>query len=335
MQLVLALEHWHRCSIRVISRADAAYPRRLKKSLGHRSPSLLYFCGNEDLLHGGGLAVVGSRKVDDQLLDYTRNVGALAAAAGYTIVSGGAKGVDQASMQGAAADGGQVLGVLANNLERAMIQQDNRQGLMQQRLLLCSPFDPAARFLAWRAMDRNKLIYALSDAALVVQSDVGEGGTWNGAREQLRKFHCVPVYTRTAGSPSRGLDAWRELGALRWPEPRDAEAFRAVMEAAAEPVVADVPEPQRESGQQHVEPARSESPESALAAELLDKVAELLRRLPPNESLSAASVAGLLRVENSQAKSWLEQLVEAGKLIKTSRPVRYQRQAPRPQNSLL
>ena len=43
MQLAMALEHWQRYSIQVISRADAHYPRRLKKSLGHQSPSLLYF----------------------------------------------------------------------------------------------------------------------------------------------------------------------------------------------------------------------------------------------------------------------------------------------------
>ena len=216
MQLGLALEHWQQRSIQVISRADDMYPQRLKKTLRHLAPALLYVCGDIALLQRGGLAVVGSRRVDAALLEYTRNVGEIAAGADCTIVSGGAKGVDQAAMQGAAAAGGRVIGVVANNLEAGVMR--NRNDLLQGRLLLCSPFDPAVRFEVWRAMDRNKLIYALSDIALVVESDVEKGGTWQGAVEQIQKLKVVPVYTRTSGPNSRGLKALRRLGAQSWPE---------------------------------------------------------------------------------------------------------------------
>ncbi len=330
MQLGMALEHWQRCSIQVISRADADYPRRLKKSLGQRSPPLLYFCGNADLLQSGGLAVVGSRRVDEGLLTYTHNVGALAAAAGCTIVSGGAKGVDQASMQGAASAGGRVVGVLANNLERAVLQRDNRNALIRQELLLCSPFDPAATFKAWRAMDRNKLIYAMSDAALVVQADIGKGGTWSGAKEQIQKFHCVPVYTRTSGPRSRGLEALRDLGAYSWPEPDDVDGFRSVMESIPETAsqngssvgLSVLPV---ESGQQREDSPLSDPAGEAWADELWEKVSELILCLLEHESLSAEVVAKKLKVAPGQVRSWLTQLVEADKLVRTSRPVRYQR----------
>lgn len=43
-------------------------------------------------------------------------------------------------------------------------------------------------------MQRNKLIYALADASLVVSSDLNKGGTWAGAVEQLDKLKFVPVY---------------------------------------------------------------------------------------------------------------------------------------------
>ncbi len=216
MQLGLALEHWQQRSIQVISRADDMYPHRLKRTLQHQAPALFYVCGDIALLQGGGLAVVGSRHVDVDLLDYTRNVGEIAASADCTIVSGAAKGIDQAAMQGAAAAGGRVIGVVANNLEATVMR--NRGDILQGRLLLCSPFDPAVRFEVWRAMDRNKLIYALSDIALVVESDLEKGGTWQGAVEQIQKLKVVPVYTRTSGPDSRGLEALRRLGAHSWPE---------------------------------------------------------------------------------------------------------------------
>ena len=171
---------------------------------------------------------MGSRNASADLLAYSRNVGELAAAAKFTIVSGGARGVDQASMQGAALSGGRVIGVLANDLEKAVTHRDYRNALMDQELLLCSPYDPASRFQAWRAMDRNKLIYALSDAALVVQSEKGKGGTWNGAKDQIQKLQYVPLYVRSKGPNSIGLDALRDLGAFNWPEPYDADAFRSL-----------------------------------------------------------------------------------------------------------
>jgi DNA processing protein len=81
-------------------------------------------------------------------------------------------------------------------------------------------------------MRRNKLIYALADAALVVNSDFEKGGTWAGATEQLDRLRMVPVYVRSTGANSPGIDALRRKGASDWPEPRDAEAFNAVFDGA-------------------------------------------------------------------------------------------------------
>ena len=43
-------------------------------------------------------------------------------------------------------------------------------------------------------MERNKYIYAQSDATVVVHSDMEKGGTWAGALECL-KHHWATVYT--------------------------------------------------------------------------------------------------------------------------------------------
>ena len=114
------IERWQARAIWVVSRADAEYPRRLKTRLREDAPAVLYGCGDMALLETGGLAVVGSRHVDDALIDYTMAVGRLAARAGRTLVSGGAKGIDQAAMRGALEGGGKVCGVLADSLEKML-----------------------------------------------------------------------------------------------------------------------------------------------------------------------------------------------------------------------
>lgn len=155
-----------------------------------------------------------------------------------TLVSGGARGIDQAAMRGTLEAGGTVAGVLADSLERAALNREHRSFLMDGKLVLVSPFDPMAGFNVGNAMQRNKLIYALADAALVVSSDYEKGGTWAGAVEQLEKLRLVPVYVRSNGENSKGLEALRRKGALSWPDPGTPEALAETLAAEALPRLA-------------------------------------------------------------------------------------------------
>lgn len=231
-QLAQAVDRWQSRSVWVLSRADEVYPRRFKARLREDAPPVIYGSGERGLFDRSGLAVVGSRNADGGLLEYARNVGGLAARAGRMLMSGGARGIDQAAMQGAMEGGGAVCGVLADSLERAVLNRSHREGLAEGRLVLVSPYDPAAGFNVGNAMQRNKLIYALADVALIVSSDLEKGGTWQGAAEQLQKYRQVPVYVRAAGESSPGLDALRKMGALAWPEPGDPEGLEAVFRRA-------------------------------------------------------------------------------------------------------
>lgn len=226
------IERWQARAIWVVSRADAEYPRRLKARLREDAPAVLYGCGDMALLETGGLAVVGSRHVDDALIDYTMAVGRLAARAGRTLVSGGAKGIDQAAMRGALEGGGKVCGVLADSLEKTTMNREQRNLLLNGQLVLISPYDPSAGFNVGNAMQRNKLIYALADTSLVVSSDLNKGGTWAGAVEQLDKLKFVPVFIRSTGESSAGLDGLRKKGALPWPNPKDVDSFEGVFNVA-------------------------------------------------------------------------------------------------------
>lgn len=226
------IERWQTRAIWVVSRADPDYPHRLKARLREDSPAVIYGCGDMSLLQSGGLAVVGSRHVDESLADYTMAVGHLAARARRTLVSGGARGIDQAAMRGALEAGGKVSGVLADSLEKTAMNREHRNMLLDGRLVLISPYDPSAGFNVGNAMQRNKLIYALADASLVVSSDLNKGGTWSGAVEQLDKLKFVPVYVRSTGERSPGLDALRNKGALPWPNPSNVDEFESVFDVS-------------------------------------------------------------------------------------------------------
>ncbi len=337
-----AVDRWNARTIWVISRADASYPKRLKTRLKEGAPPVLYGCGDRALLEKGGLAVVGSRHVDEELIRFTENVGRLAAEARRMIVSGGAKGIDRAAMKGALVAGGNVAGVIADSLERAALALDNREPLMDRRLVLVSPYDPAAGFNVGHAMQRNKLIYALADAAFVVNSDFEKGGTWAGAIEQLDLLRFVPLFVRNGANIPKGNSALLKRGARTWPNPQSSDELGAALVTAAESVSAEpkqdtLPLVVREEATAYDStPAANPTKEIAERAELptdvkpspgeelLKAVREILRR-ELVEAHTEEVVASLLAVTKSQAKAWLVRLVADGALEKISKPkpVRY------------
>jgi predicted Rossmann fold nucleotide-binding protein DprA/Smf involved in DNA uptake len=334
-----AVDRWNARSIWIVSRADSGYPRRLKARLKEDAPPVLYGCGDAALLDAGGLAVVGSRHVDDELIAYTENIGRLVAEARRALISGAAKGIDRAAMHGALETGGTVVGVMSDSLERGALAKDNREPLMDHKLVLISPYDAAAGFNVGHAMQRNKVIYALADAALVVTSDFEKGGTWAGAIEQLEKLRFVPVFARNNANAGKGIPALLQHGAMPWPNPRSPDELSEVFSMAAAALVAaptqetlslDLREKASPYGNQHLETPSTVSPAEAGLAQpkltpaeaLYGSVREILKRElaePKNE----IQVAELLSVSKAQAKTWLTRLVADGILGKVSKPLRY------------
>ncbi len=98
--LALALEKWQRAGLWFLIRSNEDYPNRLKQHLKTDSPPLLFGCGNSHLLNKGGIAVVGSRDATEADLQFASSLGNDAAAQGYSIVSGGARGIDEQQCRG-------------------------------------------------------------------------------------------------------------------------------------------------------------------------------------------------------------------------------------------
>ncbi|HEX4953660.1 MAG TPA: DNA-processing protein DprA [Thermoanaerobaculia bacterium] len=216
LALALTLERWQRAGIWVLIRSDADYPGRLKKRLRTEAPPLFFGCGNRQLLQRGGIAVVGSRRTSEENLAHAARLGAEAARQGFTLISGGAKGVDEAAMQGALTSEGTAVGVLADSLLRHATAARYRERLARGDLALLSMANPEAGFDVGNAMARNKIIYCLSDATVVVTSSRQSGGTWHGAVENLR-HGWVPTWVLPDSDPGSGNSALVERGARRLP----------------------------------------------------------------------------------------------------------------------
>jgi predicted Rossmann fold nucleotide-binding protein DprA/Smf involved in DNA uptake len=216
-QVAILLENLFGRGIWAVTRMDPLYPAKLRDTLKHQAPTVLFGAGDIYLLKQSGIAVIGSRTLDQAGIDFARQVGHKTAAAKLPVVSGGARGTDRLAMDGALQAGGKAIGVMADSLERTIRQPDVRQFLLDGSLVLLTPYAPDAGFSIGAAMGRNKVIYGLASHAVVVSSDLEKGGTWAGAVEALKAGWC-PVFVRVAKEMSKGNGALLKQGALAFDE---------------------------------------------------------------------------------------------------------------------
>ena len=214
--LGLCLERWERAGLWVLVRSDPDYPRQLKRRLEWKSPPVLFGSGSMKVAGQRGLAVVGSRAASPDDLAAAAGLGQQAAAAGYSVVSGAARGVDETAMLASLEAEGTAVGVVAAGLLRSATSRKYRPALERGDLALLSPFAPEAGFHSGNAMSRNRFIYCLATSAVVVTCEEGTGGTWKGAIENLR-HRWVPTWVRhnAGGSGNRALV---KCGALWLPD---------------------------------------------------------------------------------------------------------------------
>lgn len=210
-RVMFDLESITQRGIWVITEFDESYPERYRR-LGPTAPPVLFGAGNKTLLNAGGIGVVGSRDVDEAGARIAQEIAREAVQLGLPVISGGARGVDSLAMNAAFSKRGQVVGVLADSLERAIRSSAMLSALDDEAVTLITQQHPKSGFSPQAAYGRNKLIYALADATVVVASAEGSGGTWKGAKEALGKQLPVLVWRGEGEGP--GNKSIERAGAL-------------------------------------------------------------------------------------------------------------------------
>ena len=305
--LALAVERWNQFGIKIVSRADPEYPARFRSLRGAAAP-ILFYAGDLGLLGNVTLGVVGSRDATASGLRFASQLGERAAAEGVVVASGDARGVDRAAMDAAFDAGGKVIGILADSLAKSVLSKRYRHAIGEGRLLLISHVEPEARFTVSQAMERNRYIYASSDAVVIGDSDV-KGGTWSGAIENA-KHGWTAAYVRMGvemrdgntalvreGLPSLD-DAWltssQSLRSL-FDKSAVSESRLPLFEISAPPQGL------------HAAPGGDDA--------LFDLFVEMFAKTF-KEGLSAQAVAERLSLETAQAAAWLERAAALGRIAR-------------------
>lgn len=174
--------------------SDENYPYRLKNI--DDPPLVLYYRGQfPDFEKAPAIGTVGTRSASVYGLTAAKQLGFQIARCGAILVSGIAKGIDAATMEGALKAGGTVVGILGNGADvvyptcnRFLFADTRRHGC------LISEFPPGTPPMKWNFPKRNRIISGLCNGVLVVEAPAGSGAliTARHALEQGRDVFAVP-----------------------------------------------------------------------------------------------------------------------------------------------
>lgn len=180
------LDEYAKRGIGVTTFISKDYPVLLRRELKNKKPPVLFYAGDLSLANKMGIGVVGSRKITDEGMQFTKSLVEKAVNEKLVIYSGGAKGVDVTSQTVALNCGGAVVAYIADALIEKIKKNDISKSIAEGKLLLISDLKPDVGFSAGRAMNRNKFIYASAMGTFVVESEYNKGGTWTGATEAIK-----------------------------------------------------------------------------------------------------------------------------------------------------
>ena len=191
--------------------ADLATPPEVAAAAG---VSVVRLQGSRSLIGQPAIGICGARDATDHSIELASKFGHLAAKAGFGVVAGNARGVDAAAQQGALEAGGWTVAVLAEGLGGWKPRVPHRPLINESNFAAISSYEDDARWLASRAMARNKLIVAFSQALVVVQART-KGGTWDAGNECLRQEKPLLVVEHGEKSPeTEGNEKLLERGGI-------------------------------------------------------------------------------------------------------------------------
>ncbi len=194
MQLSYAIERFAEKGIEICTVDEKAYPKQLAEKLGDKAPPMFYCCGEERLASALSVALIGSSPAAGAVKEAAKVLIRAAIDASLTLVTGGKVGFDRFVEEQVMLCGGSFVSCLAESLAEKSLRPGVSEMIASRRALLISSFHPDARYTLTHALEANKCVYALSNAAIVLSCEKGRGGAWEGACSALRNRFTERLY---------------------------------------------------------------------------------------------------------------------------------------------
>jgi DNA processing protein len=200
------VEDVERAGFQTLCWDDAGYPRRLREI--DNPPPLLFVRGELTTADDWAVAIVGTRKASTYGKEVAHELATSLAAAGVTVVSGFARGIDATAHLAALEAGGRTLAVLGSGLDKLYPAE---HAALAERLVgqgaLISDYPLGTPPEATNFPPRNRIISGLTLGTIVVEAAAESGAliTTEFTMEQGREVFAVPgnIFNRNSQGPNK------------------------------------------------------------------------------------------------------------------------------------
>ena len=208
------LEFCKKKNIKIISYYEKDFPERLKKI--KNPPIILYYVGNIKAAFSPCVAVIGTRNCNPIGLKNSQEITRELVKFGITTISGCAKGIDSSIHRNTVALNGKTIAILGTSLDSQYPYEhiNLKKDIVKTQGLIISEYPPKTKTYTWHFPIRNRIISAMSDCVIVVQSKEKSGTiiTAKKALEYNKKLFCVPP-SNIFDENSKGVKKCLEEGA--------------------------------------------------------------------------------------------------------------------------
>lgn len=177
----------------IVSYGCSSYPSQLRTI--PRPPLILFNRGRLHAEFAQCTAIVGARQATPEALTIARMSSRILAAAGYSIVSGLAVGIDAEAHAGALDEGGNTIAVLGCGADRPdpLDNEALYYEILQAGGAIVSEYPPGSPPSARRYLQRNRITSGLSSFVIIVQARTKSGtyGTADAALKQHRILMAI------------------------------------------------------------------------------------------------------------------------------------------------
>jgi DNA processing protein len=201
-------------NVTIVTADSPLYPENLRNMPD--PPPYLYMKGDLRAVDRNAMAIVGTRKPTHYGVTVTRRIASELSAAGFTIVSGMARGIDTQAHRGALAAKGRTIAVLGCGID--VVYPPENKGLLEEisrtgcgAVVTENPFGTQPESGYFPA--RNRIISGLSRGTVIIEAaeDSGSLITAKYTLEQGRKLYAVPG--NVGSLTSRGTNSLIKQGA--------------------------------------------------------------------------------------------------------------------------
>lgn len=167
------VDEWFMSGERPLSWLNADYPQQLREV--HDFPPVIFVRG-ELTKRDDGICIVGSRDAGQASIEAARQMATLVVEAGWTVVSGLAKGIDTAAHSEALHRGGRTVAVLGNGIDHFYPAQNRGlQHEIESHGMVLSQFWPGTTPTKFSFPMRNAVMSAYANATIIVSAKENSG----------------------------------------------------------------------------------------------------------------------------------------------------------------